>query len=74
MAAGRNTRTCTGTDPEAMSQGSSADPCNEPGLTVSSNHPLGELVGKYEGEAWEAVLEAIQRNRSDAAAEADEAA
>jgi hypothetical protein len=26
-------------------------------------HPLADLAGKYEGEAWEAVRAAIQRNR-----------
>ena len=37
-------------------------------------HPLEDLLGKYEGEAWEAVLEAIRLNRERDRAELDEVA
>jgi len=51
--------------------GTKAAPVDEaPALTEEqAAHPLAALFGKYEGEEWEAVLEAIRRNRRELDAE-----
>jgi hypothetical protein len=75
MAAERKVRTRVKPEIGTASQSPAAESIDEPGATTPANHPLADLVGKYEGEAWEAVLEAIERNRAQqAGVEADEAA
>ncbi len=43
-------------------------PANNPDANRSEsdtipNHPLADIIGKFEGEIWEATLEEIQRLR-----------
>jgi hypothetical protein len=68
-------QTRTGMDSDTALRPPREHGTDEPGAQTPGSHPLADLLGKYEGEAWEAVLEAIEENRAQqAAAEADEAA
>jgi hypothetical protein len=36
---------------------------NQSEPNIIPNHPLAEIIGKFEGEIWEATLQEIQRLR-----------
>jgi hypothetical protein len=38
---------------------------NEEPTSRGAEHPLASIAGSHEGEAWEATLESIRRNRRE---------